>query len=386
MEFGWTEEQEATRAAVRAFVEDRLPEWWDDTTHTVTGGDRTSAWCRSFAPAIADAGWLTPHWPAGHGGRDASAWDLLIISEEMWAHGEPRGCQYMNVNWIGPAIMRFGSPEQQATFLPPMAAGTVRWCQGFSEPDAGSDLAAVRTLAIRDGDDYVVNGTKIWTSYAGEADHCFLVVRTDPASRGRAGISVLLVPMGTPGLDVRPIGAVVGEHAFHELVLTDVRVPVRLRLGDEHDGWQVVTTALGFERVGAPRYARALGALDGLAAELARRGALDDPLVLARLGDAVAACEAARLLAYAVVDERARGEPASTIGNVLRVAVAAADQQVAECFLDLLGPEALFDGSAGVARFGEGAPATVAAGTTEVQLDLIARRRLGLGGARPTGG
>jgi alkylation response protein AidB-like acyl-CoA dehydrogenase len=385
VDFGWTEEQQATRAAVRAFVEGALPDWWDATTHTVTGGDRTSAWCRTFAPQVAAAGWLTPHWPTEFGGRDASAWELLIISEEMWAHGEPRGCQYMNVNWIGPAIMRFGDDDQRAEHLPPMAAGTVRWCQGFSEPDAGSDLAAVRTSAIRDGDDYVVNGSKIWTSYAGEADHCFLVVRTDPESKGRQGISVLLVPMGSPGLVVRPIPAVVGEHAFHEVVFTDVRVPARLRLGEEHDGWQVVTAALGFERVGAPRYARALRALDLLAAELARRGQLDDPLVLARLGDALGACEAARLLAYAVVDERARGEAASTIGNVLRVAVAAADQQVAECFVDLLGPEALFDASPGVARFGEGAPATVAAGTTEVQLDLIARRRLDLGGPRPAG-
>jgi hypothetical protein len=150
---------------------------------------------KQFCPALARKGWLTQHWPREYGGRDATPWRHAILGEEMWRIGEPRSSQYMNVNWVGPTIMAYGTPEQKAFHLPRISAGNVFWCQGFSEPEAGSDLVSLRTLAVRDGEEYLINGSKIWTSYVNYADYCFLIVRTDPSSKRHHGISVLLMPM-----------------------------------------------------------------------------------------------------------------------------------------------------------------------------------------------
>jgi alkylation response protein AidB-like acyl-CoA dehydrogenase len=284
----------------------------------------------------------------------------------------------MNVNWIGPSIIKYGTPEQKAFFLPRISSGQILWCQGFSEPEAGSDLVALRTLAIRDGDHYVVNGSKIWTSYANCADYCFLVVRTDPQSTRHRGISVLLVPMSTLGVDVREIPSIVGERYFHEVFFSDVRVPVANRLGPENDGWDVVTYALAYERVGGARYARAALTIDRLA-ELAReRGILDDPRVQERLGQARAMCEAGRVLTYRVIDERAHGLPPTPSTNLARVAGTRADTAIAELALEILGADALEYGSIADSGFRLAVTAGVAVGATEIQLNLIASRLLGL--------
>jgi alkylation response protein AidB-like acyl-CoA dehydrogenase len=287
----------------------------------------------------------------------------------------------MNVNWIGPTIMSYGSEEQKRLHLPRISRGDVLWCQGFSEPQAGSDLVALRTLALRDGDAYVVNGSKIWTSYANHAEFCFLVVRTDPESKRHRGISVLLMPMDLPGVEIREIPSVVGERYFHEVFLTDVRVPVSCRLGPEHEGWSVVTHALQFERVGAARYARAALTLDGLVERLRARdggAALEDPTVQEKLAEARAICEAARMLSYRVIDLRAHGGPPSADSNVARVAGTLADRVVGELALELFGPDAFEYGSFADSNFRLAMTAGVAVGATEVQLNLIAQRFLGL--------
>jgi alkylation response protein AidB-like acyl-CoA dehydrogenase len=254
----------------------------------------------------------------------------------------------------------------------------VFWCQGFSEPEAGSDLVALRTLAIRDGDHYLVNGSKIWTSYANHADYCFLLVRTDPASKRHRGISVLLAPMDLAGIEVREVPSVVGDRYFHEVFLSDVRVPADCLLGPEHEGWEVVGYALQYERVGAARYARAARTLDELAARARQAGRLDDPTVLEKLGEARAACEAARLLSYRVIDQRARGLPPSGDTNVARLAGTFAERVVSELAQELFGPEALADGSFADAHFRLAMTAGVAVGTTEVNLNLVAQRVLEL--------
>ena len=305
MEFGWSREDEALRGEVRAFLDENLPPWWD-TEDAKLGTVRHSEYSREFAPKLAERGWLTPHWPEEHGGRNATAWHHFILGEEMWLRGEPRGPQYMNVNWVGPAIIASGSDDQKRRFLPPISAGKVIWCQGFSEPESGTDLASLHTRAQRDGDDYVVNGQKVWTSYANVADYCFLLVRTDPDAEKHRGISILLVPMTAPGLEVREIKSLMGDHTFHELFFSDVRVPVADRLGEENAGWQIVLQALAYERVGIPRYCRAQMEVDRLAAWAAEQGLSDDAIVLDQLAAAQAYCEAARLLVYRVVDERAK--------------------------------------------------------------------------------
>jgi alkylation response protein AidB-like acyl-CoA dehydrogenase len=284
----------------------------------------------------------------------------------------------MNVNWIGPTIMAFGSEEQKRLHLPRISRGDVFWCQGFSEPEAGSDLAALRTLAVRDGEHYVVDGGKIWTSYANHADFCFLLARSDPAAKRQRGISVLLVPMDLPGIEVREIPAVVGERYFHEVFLSGVRVPVACRLGPEHEGWDVVSYALQYERVGAPRYARAARTLDGLAELARRRGLESDPRLQERLGEARALVEAARLLTYRVIDERVKGKPPSATSNVTRIAGTMAERAVAELALEVFGAESLGYGTFADQQFRMAMTAGVAVGTTEVQLNLVASRSLGL--------
>ncbi|MEN8184876.1 MAG: acyl-CoA dehydrogenase family protein, partial [Myxococcota bacterium] len=195
MEFAWSEEDAHFRRELIAFLEATLPADWEEIARDGPGGEGQARFSREFAARLAERGWLTQHWPREYGGSDASPWRHAILGEEMWALGEPRGPQYMNVNWIGPAIMEFGSEDQKRQHLKRISQGDVLWCQGFSEPEAGSDLVALRTLARRDGDVYVVNGSKIWTSYANHADFCFLLVRSDPDSQRHRGISVLLVPM-----------------------------------------------------------------------------------------------------------------------------------------------------------------------------------------------
>ena len=378
MEFDWSEEDLRHRDEVRAFLDEFLPDDWERLSEGGPGSDVQADFSRRFCRELARRGWLTQHWPEAYGGRDAPPWRHSIIGEECWANGEPRGPQYMNVNWIGPAIMRFGSDEQKREHLPRISAGDVLWCQGFSEPEAGSDLVALRTAAVRAGDEYVIDGSKIWTSYANHADFIILLVRTDPDSDRHRGISVLLVPMDTPGIEVREIPSVVGDRYFHEVFFTGVRVPTSVRLGPEDEGWGVVTYALQYERVGAARYARAALTLDRLAEHARARGLLDDPLVVDRLADARTLCEAARMLTYRVIDQRAHDLPPSTDTQLARVANTNADYRVGELAVEILGPDALEYGSFADANFRLAMTAGVAVGATEVQLNLIAARHLGL--------
>ena len=378
MEFHWSAEDSDFREELLRFMAEHLPEDWDEISKGGPGSDDQAAFSRRFCALLADRGWLTQSWPADFGGNDAPPWRHAILGEEMWAAGEPRGPQYMNVNWIGPTIMQYGTEEQKALHLPLISRGDVLWCQGFSEPEAGSDLVALRTLAIRDGDDYLVNGTKIWTSYVNHAQYCFLLVRTDPESKRHRGISILLVPMDLSGIEVREIPSVVGDRYFHEVFFTDVRVPVGCRLGPEHEGWDVVAYSLQYERVGAARYARAARMLDALAKYADERGLLSDPTTLEKLGEARAACEASRVLTYRVIDLRAHGSPPTADTNIARVAGTLAERAVAELAMEIYGSDGLAYGSFADSHFRLAMTAGVAVGTTEVNLNLVASRFLGL--------
>jgi alkylation response protein AidB-like acyl-CoA dehydrogenase len=377
MEFAWSEEEERFRAELEGFVETHLPEDWDRPPGSL-GSSVWSPATGAFAEALARHGLLGPSWPKEYGGNAASSWQQQIVAEVMWANGEPRGPQYMNVNWIGPALIQFGSPEQRERFLAPMAAGSVVWCQGFSEPDSGSDLASIRTRAERDGTSYVVNGRKIWTSYADTAQYCFLLVRTGTESARHRGLSVLLVPMETPGIEVRKIPAIVGDHAFHEVTFTDVVVPESARLGEENGGWAVVIRALANERVGLPRYIRGEQVLDLVAQWAEEAGILDQERVLALLGEALASCEAARMLVYRVVDERAKGRPPSGLANVARVAAVEAERIVADAVVEIMGEEGLVSGRLADVQQRNSLAVGLAGGTFEVQLNLISQLVLDL--------
>jgi alkylation response protein AidB-like acyl-CoA dehydrogenase len=379
MDFDWTEEDRAYRARIRDFLARELPSNWDGISRHGPGSREQTEFSLSFCPKLAEAGLLVPHWPKEWGGGGHSTWEHFILGEEMWAAGEPRGAQYMNVNWIGPTIMRFGSEAQRQRYIPEMAGGTAIWCQGFSEPNAGSDLASIRTLAERDGDDYVVNGTKIWTSYAALAHNCFLLARTAGGAQGKAGIAIFLVPMSTPGIEVRSIPSLIGHGDIHETFFTNVRVPVSARLGDEGEAWSIIKYSLANERMGIPRYELAARVLGDMVGELSARGEFDNPVIRLRAGSASAACEAARILVYRAVDKRARGEAIAAEASMARVAVVEADHAVTDFGIDFL-PDT-FSGRnfpAHLAHHERAIVTGIAAGAAEIQLGLIARHWLDL--------
>jgi len=367
MDFDWTPEQLGFRATVRRFLAEHLPPNWETVAHG-PASEVQSEFADVFCRKLAEAGLLVPHWPARWGGRDADAWTAFILAEEMWMAGEPRGGQYMNVNWIGPTLMRFGSEDQQQRYIPQMAGGATIWCQGFSEPEAGSDLASLRTRAEKHGADYRINGQKIWTSYAGYADTCFLLARTSP---GKNGISIFLVPMDTPGITVREIPSVIGEGDIHEVFFDDVEVPESAMLGIEGQAWEISRASLALERVGIPRFALASSSLARAVAGLQREGRFGAGAV-EQAARAHAACEAARLYSYSIIDQRVHQLPTGPEASAARYATVMAERLVAEFVVEHL-PQALAGGDPLLqAHHQRAIVAGVASGAAEVQLNIIA--------------
>ncbi len=375
MEFDWTPEDVAYRRDLQAYIRKMMPAGWRGYDQTDRPTYKAAA--KAFAGGMAEQGWLTQNWPKAYGGAECSAWRQAILGEELTPIGEPRGSQYMNVNWIGPAIMRFGTEEQKLYHLRRIAAGDVFWCQGFSEPEAGSDLASLRTRAVRDGDDYVVSGSKIWTSHVGIADFCILLVRTGEAESRARGITVLIVPMGHPGFTTRHIASLAGDESHYELFFDDMRIPMSWRLGEENLGWEVVRWALAYERVGSTQYQRAALQLAEAAQIAIANGRFEDPEIQSRFGEAWAACQAARLLTLKVYDLREQGSPPTADSNLSRLISTDCLKMVAQLSADVLGLEALDRKGPGVDPI-RNASMAVASGTAEIQLDRIAIDFLGL--------
>jgi alkylation response protein AidB-like acyl-CoA dehydrogenase len=373
MDFKWDNEQRIFRATVREFLATHLPGDWESRAHG-PGTEWQSAFSKQFCGQLAAAGLLVPHWPTRWGGRAADPWTAFILAEEMWEAGEPRGGQYMNVNWIGPTLMRFGSEAQQEMYIPPIARGATIWCQGFSEPEAGSDLASLRTRAELQGGSFRVNGQKIWTSYASQADTCFLLART---SAGKNGISVFLVPMKTPGILVRSIPSVIGEGDIHEVFFDNVEVPRDAMLGAEGQAWEIARAALSMERVGIPRFAFAARMLNRAVVRLQRskrfaQGAIE------QAAKARAACEAARMYSYSIIDKRRHGLTIGAEASAARFATVMAERSVAEFVVEFV-PEALCGGDPILlAHHQRAIVAGIASGAAEIQLNLIATELLNL--------
>jgi len=383
MEFGWTQEEREHRERIRTLLEETLPDDWEEISVHGPGSDAQTAYSKVFCNLLAERGLLVPHWPAQYGGEDAPVWHQFILGEEMWAAGEPRGAQYMNVNWVGPVMMRFGTPAQLDKYLPPVRRGDAIWCQGFSEPSAGSDLAALRTTATPVEGGYRVNGAKIWTSYAGKADTCFLLARIPPAAggaEGKSAIVILLTDMRSPGIQVKQIPALVGEGDIHEVFFDDVFVPVEDRLGAEGQAWDIIGFALQNERVGIARYEFSRRVLDRAVARLKAQGRWSDPIIQDRAGCALMLCEAARMLVYRVVDGKARDLPPDAFASVARWAVVQADNGVNDFMTEFLPDGLLGADPVQQAHHQRAIAAGVASGAAEIQLNLIARRWLGLPG------
>ncbi|MHB1486218.1 MAG: acyl-CoA dehydrogenase family protein [Acidimicrobiales bacterium] len=339
-----------------------------------------------FCRRLAEEGLLTVAWPKEYGGAGGSVWEQTVVREEMWAHHEPRGAQYMGLNWVGPAIMAFGTDQQKERFLPPIASGEVIWCQGFSEPDAGSDLASLTTRA--DPDDtsgtggWSISGQKIWTSYAEMAQWCVLAARVGATGpKKHDGITIFLLPMDRQGITVRPIRSMLGRHHLNECFFDDVRAEPDEVLGGVGNGWTVIRQALAHERVGIARYARCDRLLSRLGAELADGDGLA-PGLRAQWARALVAVRVARLLAYRAVAEAEHGSPSDAGASLARLAVTQCDQQVAETLFQVVEGRSLEAGATAPLggaiedhwRYAQAA--TVASGTIEVQRMIVSRALL----------
>ena len=377
MDFDLGEAVGALRQELRGLVADNIPaDFLGAFTDDPADLETTQGFCR----LLADRGLLCMAWPEEWGGRGASPWEQTAVREEMWAMHEPRGAQYMGVNWVGPTIMRHGTPEQQRRHLPAIARGEVIWCQGFSEPNAGSDLASVQTAARRDGDGWFVSGQKIWTSYATMAQWCFLLVRTSRGEKKQQGLTIFLVPMSDPAIEVRPIASMVGPHHLNEVFFDDVWVTDADVLGDVDNGWKVVQEVLAFERVGIARYARAERLLMRAPMVLSDDWEALPQELRARWVGTLTHCRRARLLAYRVVGLQQTGQVAPGDAAAYRIAVTRLDQSSADVLMEIVGLARLeTDEGQRFKRAVEdhwryAQASTVASGSIEVQRMLLARK------------
>ena len=378
MDFDLGESAAALRVRLRALIAEHIAE---DYLGAFTTDPADLDVAQRFCKTLAEEGLLTLAWPTEYGGAGGSMWDQTVVREEMWAHHEPRGAQYMGLNWVGPAIMAFGTDPQKQQHLPAIAAGDVIWCQGFSEPEAGSDLASLRTRAVEDGDGYRITGQKIWTSYAGMAQWCVLAARVGPGER-HEGITMFVVPMDSPGITVRPIRSMLGPHHLNEVFFDEVWAGPDAVLGGIGDGWAVIRKALAHERVGIARYARCERLLSALGKELGPHW--DDlPASLhTQWARALVQVRVARLLAYRTVHAQATGEFPDVLASAARIAVTQCDQAVAEVLFQAVEHEAIEAGTSAPVhgaiedhwRYAQAA--TVSSGTIEVQRMIVSKALL----------
>jgi alkylation response protein AidB-like acyl-CoA dehydrogenase len=396
MDFSFTSEDEAFRAELRTWLDEHLPafkEQGEIGSGTETGLLRTMERRRAWQRELNTGHWAAINWPKEWGGREATVMQNVIYSEEM-ARAKTPGIYNANGIWqIGPMIVRWGTDEQKQRWLPKILSADEHWCQGFSEPEAGSDLANLRTVAVRDGDDYVVNGQKIWISTAHIADWGLFLVRTDPSAladgRKHDGITALIVDMHAPGIECRPIREITGDAMFNEVFFTDARVPVAYRLGDEGAGWQVAMGTLGHERVGTSGLSITLKIELEQLVETVRKhnpSALDDPGMRTRIADAWTQIRLTQLLNYRALSKILKGEKNWPEVPFAKLQWSHLSQTIAELGVDLLGPAGVLakggpdavDGGHWTHQYTWQRYTSIGAGTTEVQKNIIADRAIRL--------
>jgi alkylation response protein AidB-like acyl-CoA dehydrogenase len=394
MEFRFTPEEEAFRQEIRAFLGAELPTDWSQNEGTGgqlgEGGDARWDFLRAFQKKLAARGWLTLGWPQEHGGLGASHMMQVIYNEEMTYARAPTQLG-VGPDRVGPTILLYGTDDQKQQHIPGIAEADTVWCQGFSEPGAGSDLASLATRADQDGDDFIINGSKIWTSLAHKADWCILLARTDQEAPKHKGISYLLLDMKTPGVDVRPLYDLTNRHTFNEVFFENVRVPRSCLVGELNRGWYVAAATLDFERSGINRVVmgyRTLEELTGYARETAIDGRRlgDEGTVRNKLAELAIEFTAGRMLAYRVASMQARGQIPNTEASMSKMYGSELQQRLAGAGMQIMGMAGQLEpGSRWAPLSGRleqfylfASALTVAAGTTEIQKGIIAGRGLGL--------
>jgi hypothetical protein len=384
MDFDYPPAAEAFRAEFRSWLEANVT----DDIRGMGGGlafDDPGVLARHQAwnAKLADAGYAAIAWPVEYGGRGAGVMEQVVWAEELHRADAPGPVNVLGIPNIAPAIMAYGTEEQKRRFLPPMLRGDEIWCQGFSEPNAGSDLAGLSTSAVRDGDHWVVNGQKVWTSLGHHAHFCELLVRTDPEAPKHRGITCLLVDMSLSGIEVRPLTTITGSHDFNEVFFDDVRVPADALLGPVNEGWRVAMTTLTHERGGVAKLHLALRAkvarlLDAAKATPGRNGgfAADDPALRQRLARVYLEAELLKLIADRAISGELHGRALGPESSIAKLLWSETDQHIGEVAAAVLGPDAAL-GTWGRDRVGS-RQSTIAGGTTQINKNIIAQRILGL--------
>ncbi len=381
MQIEFSAEDKAFQLEVRNWLAENVPAQWSGSLSPER--EELMAWEQK----LAGRGWLAVTWPREFGGTGWTATQRHIWNEECARAGAPEPSVF-GLNMCGPVLIAFGTPEQQAEHLPHIAAGTRLWCQGYSEPGSGSDLASLKTRAERDGDDYIVNGQKIWTTSAHIADWIFCLVRTSQEERKQEGISFLLIDMKTPGIEVRPILSIDGEHHLNEVFFENVRVPVANRVGEEGKGWTIAKYLLGHERTGIAGVPMCKSHIAGLRQLAAADPALrDDPHVERRITELEVDLMALEFTNLRALERAEAGQPPGPESSGLKIKGTELQQAIAELRVEMGGYAALpwqaeAIGDPGYAKatvhYNIGRASTIYGGSNEIQKNVLAKFALGL--------
>ena len=380
--------------ALRHWLEEALPAGWGESVLEPEDEDERAMFRLEWERKLHAGGWSGINWPKEYGGRGATLIERAIFAEEMARARAPEGLNIIGHNLVGTTLLRHGTEAQKQRFLPKIISSDEVWCQGFSEPNAGSDLASVRTRAERRGDKFIVNGQKIWTSFAQYSQWCFALVRTDPDLPKHKGLSFLLIDMNSPGITIKPLRQISGEREFNETFFDDVEVPVENVVGDINDGWRIAMTTLAYERGpedALGRQIRFKQELDKLLLTLAAqpRGggrAIDDAQTRQQLARSVTEVEVMRLNSLRTFSKYLNGEERGPDASLIKLYWSHAAQRMYETALDALGPAAPLAGSDPHAAAGgrfqlswlQSKAFTIYSGSSEIQRNIIGERMLGL--------
>ncbi len=401
MDLNYPPEAEAFRSEVAAWLADNLPPGWDEPGHSMTPEEK-NRFDREWVDRLRQGRWICASWPEAYGGRGLSIMEQVVLNEEFARRDAPMRADFFGDTLVGPTILQWGTEDQKREFLPQILNGTISWCQGFSEPDAGSDLASLTTRAELDGDEWVIHGQKVWTTQAQYADYIFLLARTDPDAPKHRGISYLLVPMRQEGIEVRPIRQIDSTAEFNEVFFTGARCPRDNVVGGINNGWQVAMTTLGFERgasstTGHRRFEKEL---DAVIAEARRTGRAQDPLVRQELARAWTTVKIMQINGYrTLTDALNQTSNAAALGALHKMFWSEYHQRIMDLAIDVLGMEGqvLTGGNAedefvaGAKRGTEAYPVsplqasfffsrseTIWGGTAQIQRNIVGERVLGL--------
>jgi alkylation response protein AidB-like acyl-CoA dehydrogenase len=401
MDLTYPPEADSFRKEIRTWLEENLPQGWFEPGFSMTKDERQE-FNETWTAKLFAGGWICAGWPVEYGGKGLTLMDQVVLNEEFAKANAPMRADFFGDTLVGPTILQWGTDEQKKEFIPGILNGSITWCQGFSEPNSGSDLASLKTSATLDGDEWIINGQKVWTTQAQHADYVFLLTRTDPTVEQHAGISYLLVPMHQEGVDVRPITQVDGSSEFNEVFFTNAHCPKGNVIGGVNNGWKVAMTTLGFERGSSSTtgYRRFLKEWEHILSEARRVGKSDDELVREDLVKSWSKIKIMEINGYrTLTDGLNNTHNAALLGACNKMFWSEAHRATTDLAIDILGMEGQIltgvgpvEGPSGVPRRGrEDYPVsdiqasfffsrseTIWGGTAEIQRNIIGERALGL--------